>query len=153
MEQQPPSNPDLNIKPNSAISIVESDPAFDSSGNPFNLPRDVLGIKCMLQRDYDGLKKVISAEQNPKGSIYALQGFRCPDKQETVLHTALQVHRNRSRGTSLQKDKVCFLRRIGLEGQSRTDAEKILALYFPDFNFVMLSGKIIKSKNFDSTFL
>ena len=46
----------------------------------------------MLQRDYDGLKKVISAEENPKGSIYALQGFRCPDKQETVLHAALQAN-------------------------------------------------------------
>ena len=65
---------------------------FLLSGNPFNLPRDVLGIKCMLQRDYDGLKKVISAEENPKGSIYALQGFRCPDKQETVLHAALQAN-------------------------------------------------------------
>ena len=74
-------DPDKNLKPNSSIAPVECDPAFTASGNPFNLPDEVLAIKPMLQRDFDAFNKMLESAQ--------LQGFRGPDVKKTVLHFAL----------------------------------------------------------------
>ena len=87
---QPPTNPDVNLKPNPAIQPVETDPAFSASGNPFNLPREVLAIKSMLQRDYEALEKVLHPDDQAAHVTFPIQGYRCPDVPRTVLHYALQ---------------------------------------------------------------
>ncbi|CAG5106021.1 Oidioi.mRNA.OKI2018_I69.chr1.g2646.t1.cds [Oikopleura dioica] len=74
-------DPDKNLKPNSSIHLLEHDPAFTASGNPFNLPDEVLAIKPMLQRDFDAFNKMLENAQ--------IQGFRGPDCKKTVLHFAL----------------------------------------------------------------
>ena len=76
---------------NNLFQVVESDPAFSSSGNPFNLPREVMAIKCVLQRDFDALTKLTTTIDTDRSSPnFTLQGFRSPDDHRTVLHIALQ---------------------------------------------------------------
>ena len=126
LSDQPPANPDVNLKPNPAIQPVETDPAFSASGNPFNLPREVLAIKSMLQRDYDALHKLFTADDRPVNSPYLIQGYRCPDVPRTVLHYALQ--------SNDEEFVKLILAEADTKGQSQQDPcdHKILKTFIPD---------------------
>ena len=80
------ADPDQSLKPNLLISLVDSDPAFLASGNSYNLPTEVIAIKCIIQRDIDAFTTLTET-----GDVkYNLQGYRCADMPLTVLHYALQ---------------------------------------------------------------
>merc|ERR1712136_105903 len=84
--EQPQVDADANLKPNEQIQAIEQDPAFNASGNPFNLPREVMAIKCVLQRDFDSLQKLTTTiDTSSQNRLpYTIQGFRSPDDKKTV---------------------------------------------------------------------